>query len=105
MDLIAVKREFLKSAPKTVEGILRAYIEGVVAMRINKPKAVQVIGKYMRLSPEVVGEQIMSENYDYAYNSIDVEPKVEPAVIETVLNWAGKSNVRAEEFFDNTIVR
>ena len=104
MDLIAVKREFLKSAPKTVEGILRAYIEGVVAMRINKPKAVQVIGKYMRLSPEVVGEQIMSENYDYAYNSIDVEPKVEPAVIETVLNWAGKSNVRAEEFFDNTIV-
>lgn len=58
----------------------------------------------MRLSPEAVGEQIMNENYDYAYNSIDVEPRVEPAVIHTVLNWAGKPNLRAEEFFDNTII-
>lgn len=104
MDLIAVKRDFLKNSPKTVEAVLRAYIEGVVAMRTNKPKAYEVIGKYMRLRPEAVGEQTMSENYDYAYNSIDVEPKVGPAVIQTVLNWTGKSTVRVEEFFDNTIV-
>jgi NitT/TauT family transport system substrate-binding protein len=104
MDLIAVKRDFHKSSPRTIEGILRAYIEGVVAMRTNKPRAHEVIGKYMRLRPEVVGEQTMTENYNYAYNSIDIEPRVEPAVIETVLNWAGKSNARVEDFFDNTTV-
>ena len=104
MDLIAVKREFLKSSAKTVEAVLRAYIEGVVALRTNKPKAFEVIGKYMRLRPEVGGEQTMSENYDNIYNSIDLEPRVEPAVIETVLNWAGKSNVRVDTFFDNSII-
>ena len=61
----------------------------------------------MRLSPEVVGEQIMSENYDYAYNSIDVEPKVEPAVIKRdrveKIGWKVDCNP-AQEFFDNTIV-
>jgi ABC-type nitrate/sulfonate/bicarbonate transport system substrate-binding protein len=104
MDLIAVKREFLKSSPKIIDAILRGYIEGVVAMRTNKSKASEVIGKYMRLRPEVVGEQTMNENYAYAYNSIDVEPRVEPAVINTVLNWSGKSSAKPEEFFDNTII-
>lgn len=104
MDLIAVKRDFLKNSPKTVENILRAYIEGAVALRAKKSKAFEVIGKYMRLRPEVVGEQTMSENYNDAVRSTDVEPRVEPAVIQNVLNWVGKSNVRVEEFFDNTIV-
>ena len=104
MDLIAVKRDFLKSSPRTIESVLRAYVEGVSAMRANKARALQVIAKYMRLRPEVVGEQTMNENYDYAYNSVDPEPKVEPAVIQTVLNWAGKPNARIEDFFDNTII-
>ena len=33
MDLIAVKRDFYKNSPRTVEGMLKAYIEGVAALK------------------------------------------------------------------------
>ena len=36
MDLIAVKRDFYKNSPRTVEGMLKAYIEGVAALEPRK---------------------------------------------------------------------
>jgi NitT/TauT family transport system substrate-binding protein len=104
MDLIAVTRSFLKTSPKTVEAILRAYTEGVAALTTNKSKAFQVIAQYMRLRPETSGQQDISEHYDYAVKYLDRVPRVEPAVIKTVLAWVGKGNVPVEGFFDNRIM-
>jgi ABC-type nitrate/sulfonate/bicarbonate transport system substrate-binding protein len=104
MDLIAVTQTFLKGSPKTVEGVLKAYIEGVAALRTNQNKALQVIRQYMRLRPETTSQQDVSEHYDYAIKYLDRIPRVEPAVIKTVLAWVGKSNVPVESFFDNRIV-
>ena len=36
MDLIAVKRDFYKNSPSTVEAMLKAYIEGVAALKTRK---------------------------------------------------------------------
>jgi ABC-type nitrate/sulfonate/bicarbonate transport system substrate-binding protein len=104
MDLIAVRQDFLKNSPRTVEGVLRAYTEGVAALSTNKNKAFQVIGQYMRLRPEATGQQDIAEHYDYAVKSLDRVPRVEPAVIQTVLSWVGKGNVPVEDFFDNKIM-
>jgi ABC-type nitrate/sulfonate/bicarbonate transport system substrate-binding protein len=104
MDLIAVRRDFLKNSSRTVEAVLRAYTEGVAALSTNKTKAFQVIGQYMKLRPETTGQQDIAEHYDYAVKYLDRVPRVEPAVIQTVLNWVGKGSVPVEGFFDNRIM-
>jgi len=104
MDLIAVRRDFLKNSPQTVEAVLRAYTEGVAALSTNRTKAFQVIGQYMRLRPETTGQQDVTEHYDYAVKYLDRVPRVEPAVIQTVLSWVGKGSVPVEGFFDNRIM-
>jgi ABC-type nitrate/sulfonate/bicarbonate transport system substrate-binding protein len=104
MDLIAVTRSSLKSSPKTVEAVLRAYTEGVAALRTSRNKAFEVIRQYMRLRPETTSQQDVSEHYDYAIKYLDRIPRVEPAVIKTVLTWVGKSSVPVEGFFDNRII-
>jgi ABC-type nitrate/sulfonate/bicarbonate transport system substrate-binding protein len=104
MDLVAVTRSFLKSSPKTVEAVLRAYTEGVAALTTTRTKAFQVIGQYMRLRPETTSQQDITEHYDYAVKYLDRIPRVEPAVIQTVLTWIGKGSVPVERFFDNRIM-
>ena len=104
MDLIAVTRTFLKSSPKTVDAVLRAYTEGVAGLTTNRTKAFQVIAQYMRLRPETAGQQDVNEHYEYAVKYLDRVPRVEPAVIKTVLDWVGKGSIPVEGFFDNRIM-
>lgn len=98
MDLIAVKQEFYKTSPRTVEGMLKAYIEGVAALR-NKAQAFKVLGKYLRARSGT-----LDEPYEYAVKYLDRVPRVEPAVIQTVLDWEEKSDVPVNRFFDNSSI-
>src|SRR5262252_7539757 len=99
MDLIAVKRDFYKNSPKTVENMLRAYMEGVAALRTRKDFAYKVLGKYM-----LGASDSLDEAYEYAVKYLDRQAKVDPAVIQTVLNWENKGDSPVNEFFDNSAV-
>ena len=99
MDLIAVKRDFYKNSPRTVESMLKAYIEGVAALRTRKDFAYKVLGKYM-----LGASDSLDEAYEYAVKYLDRQAKVDPAVIQTVLNWENKGDTSVSEFFDNTVV-
>ena len=99
MDLIAVKRDFFKNSPRSVEAMLKAYIEGVAELRNRKEFAYKVLGKYL-----LVGGESLDEAYEYAVKYLDREARVDPAVIQTVLNWEGKSEMSVNEFFDNSII-
>src|SRR5687767_5062933 len=77
MDLIAVKREFAKNSFRSVEAMLKAYLEGVEAL---------------------------DEAYEYAVKYLDREGKVDPAVIRTVLNWENKGETSVNDFFDNSSI-
>jgi NitT/TauT family transport system substrate-binding protein len=98
--LLVVKKEFYRDSPNTVEAILRAYIEGVAALRTKKEFGLNVLRKYMRGRPE----NLVIEDYNSFLEYVIAVPRVNPAVIQTVLDWAGRSDVPAESFFDNTIV-
>ena len=98
MDLIAVKREFFKNSPRSVEAMLKAYIEGVAALRTRKEFAYKVLGKYL------LGGESLDEAYEYAVKYLDREAKVDPAVIQTVLNWENKGEASVTDFFDNSII-
>ena len=99
MDLIAVKRDLYKSSPRTVEAMLKAYIEGVAALRTRKEFTYKVLGNYM-----LGANESLDEAYEYSVKYLDRQAKVDPAVIQTVLNWENKSDVPVHEFFDNSAV-
>jgi ABC-type nitrate/sulfonate/bicarbonate transport system substrate-binding protein len=99
MDLIAVKRDFYKNSPKTVEGMLKAYIEGVAGLRSQKDLAYKVLAKYLLGAGDA-----LDEAYEYAVKYLDRHARVEPAVIQTVLKWEGKGELNVNDFFDNTII-
>jgi hypothetical protein len=92
MDLMAVKRDYYKNAPKTVEGMLKAYIEGVAALRTKKDLAYKVLGKYLG------GGDAIPEAYEYAIKYLDRDARIEPAVIQTVLKWEGKGELPPGDF-------
>jgi ABC-type nitrate/sulfonate/bicarbonate transport system substrate-binding protein len=99
MDLIAVKREFSKNSPRTVEAMLKAYLEGVAALRNRKELAYKILGKYL-----LGGGESLDEAYEYAVKYLDRQARVEPAVIQTVLNWENKGDTPVNDFFDNSII-
>ena len=99
MDLIAVKREFAKNSPRSVEAMLKAYLEGVAGLRNRKELAYKVLGKYL-----LGGGESLDEAYEYAVKYLDREAKVDPAVIQTVLNWENKGETSVNDFFDNSII-
>jgi NitT/TauT family transport system substrate-binding protein len=99
MDLIAVKRDFYRNSPRTVEAMLKAYVEGVAALRTRKELAYKVLGKYL-----LGASDSLDEAYEYAVKYLDRQARVDPAVIQTVLNWENKSDTPVSEFFDNTII-
>ena len=79
MDLIAVKRDFVRNSPKAVESMLKAYIEGVAALKTKKELAYKVLAKYM-----AGGGDSLDEAYEYAAKYLDRDARVDPAVIQTV---------------------
>ena len=100
MDLMAVKRDFYRSSPKTVEAMLKAYIEGVAALRTKKEQVYKVLAKYMRAASPA----LLDEAYDYALKYLERDARVDPSVIQTVLAWEGKSDRPVKDFYDNTII-
>jgi len=99
MDLIAVKRDYYKNSPRNVEAMLKAYIEGVAALHTRKELAYKVLGKYL-----LGAGDSLDEAYDYAVKYLDRQARVDPAVIQTVLNWENKGEGSVADFFDNSAV-
>ncbi|HEY7165638.1 MAG TPA: ABC transporter substrate-binding protein [Candidatus Binatia bacterium] len=96
-DLIEVKKSSYKSEPKTIEAFLRAYITGVAALNTDTQMARKVFAKYMR-------SQSVDEALELATKYLEKVPRVDPAVIQTVLNWEGQSQMPVADFYDNAMV-
>jgi NitT/TauT family transport system substrate-binding protein len=100
MNMIAVSRDFLKRNPETVEGIVRAYAEGVAFMNQNKERALKIIGKYAHLGD---AKQI-EDHYRDSVTYLDRIPRAEPEAVQTILEFIGKGGIPVGTFQDNSIV-
>ena len=79
MDFLAVSNDFYKRSAGTVERIVGGYVEGIAALRADKPKALEVLGKYMRerggsVEEHYPYEQIRILSYPGACGSSSAEP-------------------------------
>ena len=100
MNMLAVSRDTLKRSPETVEGIVRAYAEGVAFMNQNKDRALKIIAKYGHLSDP---KQI-EDHYRDSVTYLDRIPLAQPEAVQTILEFMGKRGIPAETFQDNSIV-
>src|SRR5262247_3102271 len=50
MNMLAVQREYYRRNPENVEGMVRAYADGLAFMHRQKERAVKIIAKYSRMS-------------------------------------------------------
>jgi ABC-type nitrate/sulfonate/bicarbonate transport system substrate-binding protein len=97
MDLFAVNREYYKHSARVVEGMLKAYSDGVATIKKRKDVAVDVIRKYLRKAD-------VEDSYEYAFRYLERIPRVDHASIQTVLAMENKSDIAPSRFYDNTII-
>jgi ABC-type nitrate/sulfonate/bicarbonate transport system substrate-binding protein len=100
MDVIAYSRDDMKRSPQTVDGMVRAYTEGVAAMHYQKEKAFRAIAKYARLRDQKKIDEIYQDSIVY----LEKTPRVEPEAIHSILDFMGKRGVPLETFADNSLV-
>ncbi|MGH7772182.1 MAG: ABC transporter substrate-binding protein [Candidatus Binatia bacterium] len=100
MNMIAVSRDYYRRYPETVEGMVRAYAEGVAAINHQKERALRVIAKYSRLTEA----KSIEDHYRDSVTYLDRIPRAEPEAIHTILEFMGKKGMPVETFMDNTIV-
>lgn len=100
MDVIVFSRDYYRRYPKTVEGIVRAYIEGVAALHHGKERALKIVAKYMRVRDPRMWQIV----YDDSVNFLEKTPRVEPDAVLSILDFIGRKEVPLETFVDNSIV-
>jgi NitT/TauT family transport system substrate-binding protein len=102
MALLVVSRDFYRRSPETLERIMRAYVEGVAALRDpqQKDKSLKVIARYTRLKEAKPVEEIYTDAAKY----VDRVPRVEPEAVASTLELMGKKGIPIETFADNSLV-
>ncbi|HET9917162.1 MAG TPA: ABC transporter substrate-binding protein [Candidatus Binatia bacterium] len=99
MNLLAVSNDYYRKAPKTVEGILAAYIEGISILKLRRQQAYHVLAKYM-------GQRGGSADvhYEFVMKYLEAVPRVEPAAVDTVLEMVGSKEAVKSRLYDNSVV-
>jgi ABC-type nitrate/sulfonate/bicarbonate transport system substrate-binding protein len=98
--VIAVSRDFHRRSPETLEGIVRAYTEGVAAAHYQRERTLKVIAKYTRLKDP----KMIEEFYKDADKFLDRVPRVEPEAIAPIVEFMGKKPIPLETIADNSVI-
>jgi len=99
MNLLAVSNDYLLKSPKSVEAIVRAYIEGIAALKTRKVQALKLLDKYM-------GQRGGSSelHHEFVNKYLDSVPRVDPAAVDTILEMLGSKGASKTKLYDNSIV-
>ena len=98
--VIAVPHDFYRRSSPAVEGMVRAYLEGVAAVNQQKQMAFKVIAKYTRLKEP----KLIEELYNDAVKFLDRVPRVEQEAIAPIVEFMGKKPISVEAIADNRII-
>jgi hypothetical protein len=82
-----------------VEAILRAYVEGIAALKTRKAQALKLFEKYMG---QRGGSAEMHHGFVMRY--VDSVPRIDPAAVDTVLEMVGAKNAPKAKLYDNSII-
>ena len=102
MGQLVVAREFLRRSPETLEKIMRAYLEGVAALRDpnQKSRVIKAIASFSRLKETKAIDDIYNDATQY----VDRVPRVEAEAVAASLELMGKKGLPIDTFADNSII-
>jgi ABC-type nitrate/sulfonate/bicarbonate transport system substrate-binding protein len=102
MGQLVVSRDFQRRSPDVLEKIMRAYIEGVAALRDpgQNERTVKTIARHTRLKETKAIEEIYTDAAKY----VDRVPRVEAEAVAATLEFMGKKGLPIETFADNSII-
>lgn len=102
MGQLVVSRDFLRRSPEVLDKIMRAYIEGVAALRdpSQKDQVVRSIARHTRQKEARALEEVYTDAFKY----VDRIPRVEAEAVAATLEFMGKKGLPIETFADNTII-
>lgn len=58
-DVLVFDEKYIKSNPKEITGIMKAYVDGLEYMKAKPDEAAKIIGKFMGISAKEVKEQLL----------------------------------------------
>jgi NitT/TauT family transport system substrate-binding protein len=99
MNLLAVSNDYLARSPRSVEAIVRAYVEGIAALKTRKAQALKMFEKYMG---QRGGSTEM--HHDFAMRYLDAVPRIDSAAVDTILEMVGAKGAPKAKLYDNSIV-
>ena len=99
MNLLAVSNDYLLRSPKSVDGIVRAYIEGIAALKTRKAQTLKLLEKYMGARGGSAEGHL-----EFVSKYLDAVPRVDPTAVDTVLEMVGAKGAVKAKLFDNAIV-
>ncbi len=99
MNLLAVSGEYLARSPRSVEAIVRAYLEGIAALKTRKAAALKLLEKYMG---QRGGSAEM--HHEFVMRYLDSVPRIDPAAVDTILEMVGAKGAPKGKLYDNSIV-
>jgi ABC-type nitrate/sulfonate/bicarbonate transport system substrate-binding protein len=102
MGQLAVSRDFQRRSPDTLDRIMRAYLEGVAALREpgQKERMLKIVARYTRLKETKAIEEIHADASKY----VDPIPRVEAEAVAATLEFMGKKGLPIESFADNSLI-
>jgi len=104
MSVFAVSRPYLQNNRATVERVIRAYVEGVAMMVVNKPLATKILAKYLQRSDSA----FLDETYTLVKSYTERVPRLDPRVVPLLLEFDPVAGVDPEtlkaKMIDNSIV-
>ena len=99
-NVIAVQRDYYRRFPNVVESMVRAYVEGVAALKNDKNRALKVIAQYTRYTDP----RFIESQYADSSHYLDRVPRVEKAAVAPILEFLEQKDLPLETFADNSIV-
>lgn len=98
--VIAASRDYYRRHPDTIEGMVRAYLEGVAAASQQKERTLQVIQKYTRLQDP----KLIHELYADGVKFLEKVPRLDAEALAPIVEFMGKKPIPVETIADNSIV-
>ncbi|MGH7798378.1 MAG: ABC transporter substrate-binding protein [Candidatus Binatia bacterium] len=101
---LSTRRSFIKSHRDTVLRVLRAYSEAVQETRNDRPTAIKILAKYVRLDdPEILGEVYRIYGQKQLQRTINVDLEAVKGLLKGLGSEAGGANPAA--FVDATLMQ
>jgi ABC-type nitrate/sulfonate/bicarbonate transport system substrate-binding protein len=98
--VIAVSRDDYRRNPETIEGMVRAYLEGVAAVGQHKERSLQVIQKYTRLQDPKLIDNLYADGVKF----LERVPRLDAEALAPIVEFMGKKPIPVETVADNSIV-